>query len=313
MAALCCAAAIFLSVSSPAGAASGTAILSRSEVPIRVIRQADAMDAVQGHRLQSGDFIEVQEGKYAQIELADDFLIAVQGSARLALQKADAGKGRPLHLQLLEGWVKIQPFSDDSSAPLIIDTRNLHVTLRTGSVLIRASAEQTAVFSEASAPRVSAVDGSGRVGAEQEMGREQLAVRIGSEAIKIKPRPDPDFIKAIPGDLRDSLVAVSSKLKGDPPKQLPQPVSFAEAEPWLTAGGGLRRGLVARFQSRAHDARFRAELAARLAQLPEWRDILYPPPPRKPAAVADGAGGSTAEHAAMPVSEGGTPPSTPTK
>ena len=53
-------------------------------------------------------------------------------------------------------------------------------------------------------------------------------------------------------------------------------VSYADVEVWLKAPAGIRRPLVARFESRADDPKFRSSLEANLRFHPEWDPILYP-------------------------------------
>ena len=259
-----------------------TALLSRADTPLVVVRSVDALNAVAGHRLQAGDILDVPDGRYAQIEVADSCLLGLEGETRVLLKRVDAGRGGQIQLLLLKGWLRFQPYSSTVNPNVLIETPTVRVTMNGGVALMHAGSDGFELFSEASTPHLAPLDPAGRAGPELEMGREQLGSRLGGEGIKIKPRPDLAFIKSIPPEMRDSLVPLGGKLHGEPPKQPTVPVSYGLIEPWLTSSVPMRRGLAARFQSRVHDGKFRGEIAAHISQLPEWYPILYPPPPPPP-------------------------------
>lgn len=291
-------------------------VLSRTDSPVPVVRRTDSLNAVAGHRLQPGDILDVGDGKYAQIEVAENCLLAVKGETRLMLQRVDPGHSGQVHILLLQGWLKIQPYSADATPQVVIESPTVRVTMHGGSALLNAAPDRFEIFSEASTPRLAPLEPNGRAGAEVEMGREQLGSRLGNQQIKVKPRPDPDFIRGIPLDMRDPLFPIADKLRGDPPKLALLPVSYPAIEPWLTGTSLMRRGLATRFQSRAHESKFRAEIEAHLAQLPEWHDILYPPPPPPPK-LPDGSRpqspATPANTAAAANAAGSKDPSSPSK
>ena len=271
-----------LLLSPPPSWASTQALLSRVDGQMGVVRNIESTSAVTGSRLLSGDILDLPAGKFAQIEAPESCFFALEGIARVMLQRLDPGRSGAARLVLLDGWLKVQPYSADSHPQFTIDTPKVRVTMQGGSALLHVEGDLFELFSEASTPHLTPLDGSGRSGPEVELGREQLAVRQGFQSIKVKLRPDPEFVKSVPMEMRDTLTPVVTKLHIEPPKRPLQPVSFGEIEAWLTGAPVVRHGLAGRFQSRIHDTRFRAEIEAHLAQLPEWHDILYPPPPPPP-------------------------------
>ena len=82
----------------------------------------------------------------------------------------------------------------------------------------------------------------------------------------------------MPVSFRDLLPSRLASFAG---RKVPQPrvdreVSYQDVEPLFRIPSGLRRGFVERFRPRLRDRDFRQAVEAHVADLPEWRPILYP-------------------------------------
>ena len=61
-----------------------------------------------------------------------------------------------------------------------------------------------------------------------------------------------------------------------------RPVAYADLADWLTCNLPVRRTFVSRFRALIHTEPFRTQIRLNLHALPEWRPVLYPPPPLPP-------------------------------
>ena len=95
------------------------------------------------------------------------------------------------------------------------------------------------------------------------------------------PRATPEQLKRVPRGFRETLPLQAARFAGKDiaPRPLPAP-TYAELQPWLTAEVVLRKPFPVRFANLAREPQFRKELVDHLAAHPEWRQTLFPDPPR---------------------------------
>jgi hypothetical protein len=107
----------------------------------------------------------------------------------------------------------------------------------------------------------------------------------------VSQRPSQAFMDAMPKAFFDPLPSRMARYKDREaqPRRIEE-VSYADVEVWLKAPAGIRRPLVARFESRADDPKFRSALEANLRFHPEWDPILYPEKYLPPETAAESAG-----------------------
>jgi hypothetical protein len=94
----------------------------------------------------------------------------------------------------------------------------------------------------------------------------------------------------VPRGFRETLPLQAARFAGKDiaPRPLPAP-TYAELQPWLTAEAALRKPFPVRLASLAREPQFRKELVDHLAAHPEWRQTLFPDPPRNAASAAPAA------------------------
>ena len=117
----------------------------------------------------------------------------------------------------------------------------------------------------------------------------EFYARVGGDKGTISSRPKAPALQSLPRAFRDTLPRRAAAFKNrDVEAKTLAPPSYAELEAWLTGEPALRRPFPRRFAARAREPEFRRALIANLAASPEWRPLLFPPPP-KPSPIAPAA------------------------
>lgn len=229
---------IGLSSAFPSSAAAASAI-SFAEAPVRLVRDTSLFVAMRGARLQNGDIIETGAGPI-QLEGMGGATVALGPASRAYLKIS----GAAVELTLLSGWLKIQPGT--LAAGTIIHTGALRIAPDTSSVIIHAAPGKTALFVESGTPSVSEMQGA-KLLRSTKLAREQYAVRIAKEPLKVLPRAPKDFLGGMPPAFFDPLVPVSFKGAAPAPKLERAAVFATDVAPWLADDPAVFQVLNRRF------------------------------------------------------------------
>jgi hypothetical protein len=248
-------------------------------------------------RLVPGDVFEQPEGGFARLEFFDGPVLDLGGGARLLLSASPTGtrteRGGPY---LLAGWLKLiaprsvqgRPAEAAGTDPKAADGRPLALTCPTlglsdqeGIAVLRVDGVDATVFVEAGTVR--ATDRR-RGGSARALTGGQFSVQSANRPPTLAPRPDPEFVAALPRPFRDAIPARLALFRDK--VVAPRPAgtfAYADVLGWLRAEPAIRRTLVTAWRAKAADPKFRSELLAHLADYPEWEPVLFPDPePEKP-------------------------------
>jgi hypothetical protein len=257
--------------------------LTLVEGPLRIIRGTALLLAVEGMRLRPGDIFESSDPGFAQLEFPGGAVVALGPSSRLFLVSDRAGRGAEktggagpaVELLLLSGWLKgeINP----NAGAFRYVTPALAATSREGSVVLHAAAT-TEIFVESGSAAIGVVSPDGSLGSSSNTKAGQFFSRRAGKSVITNPRPDAGFVNSMPRPFRDTLPSRLPRFAGKRPAEprRDHEVTYAEVQPWLTAGHAWRRGLVQRFEPRLNDAEFRRGIEAHMGEHPEWDRILHP-------------------------------------
>jgi hypothetical protein len=267
----------------------------------RLVRDTARYMLAEGVGLQPGDIVETAPGAaLVRIEFgASGGVLDLGPGTRLLLapRLRDARRARPTTAYLLEGWAKLAPPAATGSAsapggataPAGFASEKVDVVVLGGGSVVHVDEARAAVFQESGQATLAETAAPRDAAPRVLKSGETWLWRDGKGAVV--PRPDPDFVAALPRAFRDTLPRRSAafEAKERVPKPLPPP-TYADLEPWLTAEPALRQALLPRWQKLARDADFRRELVAHRKAHPEWERILFPPPPPKPPATTGSTG-----------------------
>jgi hypothetical protein len=211
-----------------------------AEQPARLVRGKSLYRAGRGTGLQPDDML---ESGSATIQLdAGGATLAIGPATRIWIRSGS-------DIVLLDGWLKLQ---GRGGRAMTVSSSNLSLTGGAASLTVQASVAATALFAEAGTVPVRELD-AGKARRAVTVAPEQFASRSGAKPLQLAARPPPEFLVALPRDLRDVLVPVP--VSG--PAVLPRPeraLNFAELAPWVARHGALRQQLQRRFEP-PHPAR----------------------------------------------------------
>lgn len=257
--------------------------ITNADAPATVIRAANVYQLGVGEALRDDDLIASPPRGVVQLQDDAGNLLALGAQTRVLLQ---AGP----RVALLDGWLKVaHPCAAAPCKALDIDTERGSIELGTNTT---ASA----------AVVVAALPGTDRdkstIAVFSESGTQTLAVSTRKSMItpgsfayvtvsappQIAPRPSSAFLTDMPVAFRDALqrLPVAPAAHDSPVKPL-RAVTYDDVSAWLASDLPARKRFPARFRSRLTDQAFRRAVDQNLKALPEWRVLLYPPPPRPDA------------------------------
>jgi len=267
-----------------AAAADPAPTLTLLEGPAGLVRGVARFALAEGARMQSGDIIEVGDKGLAEIEYPDGAAIALGAGTRVIAVSMPRGKSAAGDYYVMQGALKVAGVS--KVARLRILTPLFTLSPVEGVSVMVVSAGAGSIFIESGTARLAAGPAS-----QSLKSGEFFVGKIGLKGA-IAQRPSKEFIDALPKAFLDPLPSRMARYKEREvqPRRV-EDVSYADVEAWLKAPPAIRRPLVARFEPRASDPKFRAGLEANLRFHPEWDPILYPEKylPEEPAAEAAGA------------------------
>lgn len=257
--------------------------ITSADAPATVIRAANVYQLGVGEALRDDDLIASPPRGVVQLQDDAGNLLALGAQTRVLLQ---AGP----RVALLDGWLKVaHPCAAAPCKALDIDTERGSIELGTNTT---ASA----------AVVVAALPGTDRdkstIAVFSESGTQTLAVSARKSMItpgsfayvtvsappQIAPRPSSAFLTDMPVAFRDALqrLPVAPAAHDSPVKPL-RAVTYDDVSAWLASDLPARKRFPARFRLRLTDQAFRRAVDQNLKALPEWRVLLYPPPPRPDA------------------------------
>ena len=254
--------------------------IASADAPATVIRAANVYQLGVGEALRDDDLIESPLRGVVQLQDDAGNLLALGAQTRVLLQ---AGP----RVVLLDGWLKVaHPCAAAPCKVLDIDTERGSIELGTST------AASTAVV-------VAALPGTDHdkstIAVFSESGTQTLAASARKSTItpgsfayvsvsappQIAQRPSSAFLTDMPVAFRDALqrLPVTPAAHDSPVKPL-RAVTYDDVSAWLASDLPARKLFPARFRSRLADQAFRRAVDQNLKALPEWRVLLYPPPPR---------------------------------
>ncbi|WP_186102074.1 hypothetical protein [Burkholderia gladioli] len=275
--------------------------LVREAAPVTVIHQTGLYQAQPGQRLAVNDMVETPDQGGAQLQDESGRVVALGPDTRV-LFAPDA------HLSLLRGWLKLADgcAAADCAAP-VVDTEGTRFTALDHAALVIAAApagypgadDADAVFVESGSARLLALGAAARgKPAQAKLATHQFAVHArAAAAITSVPSPAPAFVGAMPVAFRDALRALppaavppAPPASHAAPANAAHPAAYAELADWLVSALPARNApdtrFAERFRARLADPAFRRDLKQHIRELPDWHDLVFPPPPRRPAVAA---------------------------
>jgi hypothetical protein len=245
-----------------------------------LVRGVTRYALAEGVRLQSGDIIEVGEKGLAEIEFPDGAAIALGAGTRMLAMSMPRGKTAAGDCYVMRGVLKVSGVN--KAARLRISTPPLTLQPLEGASVLIVRDGDGSVFIESGGARLAAAP------ATLSLRTGDFFARKAGQKGAVAPRPSQEFIAAMPKAFFDPLPSRMARYKDREvqPKRIDE-VSYADVEAWLKSPPAVRRPLVARFEPRASDPKFRAGLEANLRFHPEWDPVLYPEKyePKEPAAT----------------------------
>ncbi|WP_394777802.1 hypothetical protein [Undibacterium sp.] len=260
-------------------AATTSANISVADKPVRIIRGTGIYKANVGVLAQKDDIVETGQGG-AQLEVSPDLILAMGPDTRIYLSSVGADGPVRTELVLLKGWVKVMVKGSGAAKRLIVTSGSMKVALDSGSSIVHSNAEKSEMFAEEGTQVVNEIDERGKAGADTKVNREQFAINLVGQGLKVLPRPGRDFLTDMPVAFRDPVTPAPDRLKGArSPATKEREADFADVEPWLNNSLPVKKAFVSRFMPRIKDPAFRKQLDEQLGQSAEWKSILHPPPP----------------------------------
>ncbi len=282
-----------------AAAAEAPALLTLLDGEATVVVGARAFAAAPGARLAPGSLVETDANtSLLRLEWPDGSMLDLGPGTRVMLRPAlagtagTAGARMPL-FYLLQGWAK-QTQEAATSGQLCA---GIEVPAFKGVLVSQVDNNTAVLFSEAGGEQLSAR----RSGAPLKLMAGQAAVLFTDGNVQVLPRPPAGWLARMPRSFRDTLARRAAQFKGPPPTLKPRgPLNYAALQPWLSAEAALRQDFPQRFAELLTDPNFRAAVAARVAQHPEWDVVLHPPHSLRAASAARKAQPSTPSTALEP-------------
>jgi hypothetical protein len=252
-----------------AAAAEPAATITLLEGQAGLVRGVTRYALAEGVRLQSGDIVEVSEKGLAEIEFADGVAISLGAGTRMLATSMPRGKTATADCYVMRGALKISGMN--KAAKLRITTPAFQLQPVDGTSVLIARDGDGSVFIETGSARLAVAP------ATLTLKSGEFYARKAGQKGAVAPRPSQEFIGAMPKPFFDPLPSRMARYRDREaqPRRIDE-VSYADVEAWLKSPPAIRRPLVARFEPRADDPKFRASLEANLRFHPEWDPILYP-------------------------------------
>jgi hypothetical protein len=240
----------------------------------------DRVAGAEGLKLRPGAIVETgARTALLRIELGGTAIDLGPDTRAMLWPAGFAARGEPpASLYLQRGWTKISAPQGATAVGLVSPAFSLPSLQGVAVAFI--GADEAVLFLESGSARL--VERRGAKGASPiALRNSECYVQAGTARGTVLPRPAAAMLERMPRAYRDTLPLRAARFEGrDVEGRALDAPSYAELQSWLDGEEALRRPLVRRFAARAREADFRRELIAHLPAHPEWRPVLYPPPPR---------------------------------
>lgn len=242
------------------------AVIAYAEKPLKLIRATTLYTVGPGTRLQGGDILQTGAAG-VQIEGLATATLALGPDTRILI----ATNSNAAQINLLSGWLKLQPVAGNSHGNLAVTTGGLAFTLTDSASVIHVGKRQTEMFVEDGSQLVSQLDNRGKADRSVTLGHEDFAQREGDAPLKRVPRPEQAFIDALPPQFLDPLVPLGKKTpKATEPKK-ERDVTYEDIAPWVVSPLNLSQQMLAsRFAPRLNDPTFRQAVKVNRGGVLEW-------------------------------------------
>lgn len=267
-----------LAAASVAHASDKVAIITMLDGPAWVIHATNKWAAAEGASLDAEDIVETSPTtSLLRVEFDDGAVVDAGPSTRILVgPKWPPASGGSSVAYVLQGWAKVTSAQPPARSRSWLSTGSLDVTDMTHDVVVRVQGADTDVFAESGDVSL-LVRGKGAANSALKLARGQFLARRGDTSPQVSPRPQPDFIGAVPRPFMDTLPTRAAAFKGKRVTLNPVgPISYPDVEAWLNAEARVRARFPTRWKSMTHDTVFRHHLTAQLALHPEWGPVLSP-------------------------------------
>jgi hypothetical protein len=251
----------------------------------RVLRDTTWYKLVPGARIREGDIVEAAGTAQVQAELYAGGTFNLGGPAAVyaaALPFAGDKPSGVLEFALAAGWLKLVA---NAPAGIRVQSGPAALVVADAIVVLRAQRDAVELFVESGAAKILETGAAAKGAAPVEARAGEYWAQAGDRPLRSERRAPPSFVAAMPRHLLDPLPVLAPRFKAAKLQlDAEQPISYAEAEPWLA--GPYRKAFLKRFAPRLRDREFRAAVEAHIARYPEWDPILHPEKyqPKVPAA-----------------------------
>jgi hypothetical protein len=252
-----------------------TGVVTVLDGSARLLRGSTWYKLVEGARVQDGDVLDAAERAQVQLEVATGDVINAAGPASLLLAGIGPRAGKlpgAAEFYLPQGWVKLA--AKPPGPPLRLRTPLGVVEGGEAVVVVRASASALEIFVESGTARVNEPGRSGdSSGLEARSG--DFVGRSADRPFTVAGVAPQAFVSALPRHFMSSLPSRAESFRTTRVElAADRPISYAEAEPWLTTP--YRGSFIKRLQPRLADPAFRTAVAASGQSYPEWSAALAP-------------------------------------
>jgi hypothetical protein len=241
------------------------------------IRGLAKIEVSEGTRLQADDLVHTGNNTYAQIEYADQTLVAMGQDSWLQLNHPARRRGESPALYLLSGWIKVSSNVAVAGKPTSpsFATPRAQVYGIEGTVVAHAKDVSTDIFVERGKSQW--FDRRARSGVTPSLKSGDFLAIGQDRTPSVLTRPTKDFVDSLPPLFREYLPPGYAKYQSrqNPPRPL-GPFSYDEVQPWIDAEPAVRRQFVFLWRTKINDVSFRAAVERSLALHPEWRPLLFP-------------------------------------
>lgn len=241
-------------------------VIAYAEKPLKLIRATSLYTVGVGTRLQGGDILQTGAAG-VQIEGIASTTLALGPDTRILI----ATHRTAAQINLLNGWLKLQPVAGNTHANLAVTTGALAFTATQSSSVIHVSPRQTEIFIEDGSQVVNELDTHGKGEHSVTLGHEDFAQRSTGSALKIVPRPEQAFIDALPRQFLDPLVPLGKKIPAASEPKKERDVTYDDIAPWVVSPLNLSQQMLAsRFAPRLNDPTFRQAVKVNRGGVLEW-------------------------------------------
>ncbi len=247
-----------------------------------LLRDGGRFALAEGVRLQAGDLLATgPNARLLRVEFPGGLAVAFGPGSR-AMLTPDLGTDMRGGVYLLAGWVKLAAPAGVSGA---VRSRLADTDTTGGTLILAVQPDVAQAFAETGPSRVQPRGPDAP--AQALKSGEMLTLPAGGAKPVLAKGASPAFVQAMPRTFMDSLPSRLAAFSADVPPRRLADMSYADAQPWIDAEPPLRRVFAERWRRLAADPQFRSGLVDGLKAHPEWKPILYPPPPpRAPSAAA---------------------------